>query len=113
MGDPNTADSVRLRKISPLFHTDKVTKPLIVLQGAKDPRVLKVESDEIVAGVKKNGVPVEYVLFEDEGHGFVKKENQIEAYGRVLKFLDTHLKKSGSEVINNGESKTKSIESES
>ena len=92
LGDPNSADSVRLRKISPLFHTDKVTKPLIVLQGAQDPRVLQVESDEIVAGVKKNGVPVEYVLFEDEGHGFVKKENQIEAYSKILQFLDVHLK---------------------
>ncbi len=92
LGDPNSADSVRLRKISPLFHTDKVTKPLIVLQGSKDPRVLQVESDEIVAGVRKNGVPVEYVLFEDEGHGFVKKENQIKAYSEVLKFLDVYLK---------------------
>ncbi|KAB8155179.1 alpha/beta fold hydrolase [Kordia sp. TARA_039_SRF] len=93
LGDPNTKDSVRLKRISPLFHTDKVTKPLMVLQGAKDPRVLQVESDEIVAGVKKNGVPVEYVLFEDEGHGFVKKENQIEAYSKILLFLDKHLKK--------------------
>jgi len=93
LGDPHSADSVRLRRISPLFHTDKVTKPLIVLQGAQDPRVLQVESDEIVAGVRKNGVPVEYVLFEDEGHGFVKKENQIEAYSSILKFLDQYLKK--------------------
>lgn len=93
LGDPHSADSVRLKKISPLFHTDKVTKPLIVLQGAKDPRVLQVESDEIVAGVRSNGVPVEYVLFEDEGHGFVKKENQIKAYSSILKFLDVYLKK--------------------
>ncbi|HPE83769.1 MAG TPA: S9 family peptidase [Aequorivita sp.] len=92
MGDPNTADSVRLKQISPLFHTENVTKPLMVLQGAQDPRVLKIESDEIVEGVKKNGVPVEYVVFEDEGHGFVKKENEIEAYGKVLKFLDQYLK---------------------
>ncbi|MEX0289798.1 MAG: alpha/beta fold hydrolase [Flavobacteriaceae bacterium] len=103
LGDPNSADSVRLRKISPLFHTDKVTKPLIVLQGAQDPRVLQVESDEIVAGVRKNGVPVEYVLFEDEGHGFVKKENQIKAYSEVLKFLDVYLKGDKGEPINDGE----------
>jgi len=90
MGDP-AKDSVRLHRISPLFHTENVTKPLMVLQGAKDPRVLQVESDEIVAGVKKNGVPVEYVLFEDEGHGFVKKENQIEAYGKILQFLEKYL----------------------
>jgi len=102
MGDPNTADSVRLRKISPLFHTDKVTKPLMVLQGAQDPRVLQVESDEIVAGVKKNGVPVEYVLFEDEGHGFVKKENQIEAYGKIKDFLDKYLKGEGQEGMDTG-----------
>lgn len=93
LGDPFSADSVRLKRISPLFHTEKVTKPLMVLQGAEDPRVLQVESDEIVAGVRKNGVPVEYVLFEDEGHGFVKKENQIEAYSSILKFLNTYLKK--------------------
>ncbi len=98
LGDPYSADSTRLKRISPLFHTDKVTKPLIVLQGAQDPRVLQVESDEIVAGVRKNGVPVEYVLFEDEGHGFVKKENQIESYSRILKFLDKHLKKENAPI---------------
>lgn len=93
LGDPYSADSVRLREISPLFHAESISKPLIVLQGTMDPRVLKVESDEIVAAAKKNNVPVEYVLFEDEGHGFVKKENQITAYGNILKFLDTYLKK--------------------
>ncbi|QCX00421.1 S9 family peptidase [Aggregatimonas sangjinii] len=110
LGDPNSADSVRLRAISPLFHTEKVTKPLIVLQGAKDPRVLQVESDEIVAGVRKNGVPVEYVLFEDEGHGFVKKENQIEAYSKVLEFLETHLKEDAGTPISDG--KTTEIQAE-
>lgn len=101
LGDPYSADSVRLRKISPLFHTEKVTKPLMVLQGAQDPRVLQVESDEIVAGVRKNGVPVEYVLFEDEGHGFVKKDNEIEAYSKVVAFLDEYLK--GSQKKMDGE----------
>ncbi|WP_303316089.1 S9 family peptidase [Flavivirga abyssicola] len=110
LGNPHTADSIRLRRISPLFHTDKVTKPLIVLQGAKDPRVLQVESDEIVAGVRKNGIPVEYVLFEDEGHGFVKKENQIEAYSSILKFLDTYLKKENASI--DGETPAKEIEAE-
>ncbi len=104
LGDPNSADSVRLRAISPLFHTDKVTKPLIVLQGSQDPRVLQIESDEIVAGVRKNGVPVEYVLFEDEGHGFVKKENQIEAYSKVLEFLDVYLKEDKGKPIQDGQS---------
>lgn len=91
LGDPYSADSVRLHRISPLFHASNVTKPLMVLQGANDPRVLQVESDEIVDAVKANGVPVEYVLFPDEGHGFRKKENEIEGYGKVVQFLDTYL----------------------
>jgi dipeptidyl aminopeptidase/acylaminoacyl peptidase len=91
MGDPKT-DSARLRRISPLFNADKIKVPLMVLQGANDPRVLKVESDEIVAAARKNGVPVEYVVFPDEGHGFVKKENEIRGYSGILAFLDQHLK---------------------
>jgi dipeptidyl aminopeptidase/acylaminoacyl peptidase len=62
------------------------------LQGSNDPRVLQVESDEIVANARKNGVKVEYVIFPDEGHGFVKKENNIKASEEVLKFLDANLK---------------------
>jgi len=92
MGDPFTEDSIRLYRISPLFHAGNVTKPLMVLQGANDPRVLQVESDEIVEAVRNNSVPVEYVLFDDEGHGFVKRENEIEAYGKILIFLDKYLK---------------------
>jgi dipeptidyl aminopeptidase/acylaminoacyl peptidase len=92
MGDP-VAQKQMLHDISPVFHADKIKKPLIVLQGANDPRVLKAESDDIVAAVKKNGVPVEYIVFPDEGHGFTKKKNQIAGYSAVLKFLDTHLKK--------------------
>ena len=88
----NTEDSVRLYQISPLFHTQNVTKPLMVLQGANDVRVLQVESDEIVEGVRANGVPVEYVVFDDEGHGFRKNENAIEGYGKVKEFLDQYLK---------------------
>jgi dipeptidyl aminopeptidase/acylaminoacyl peptidase len=90
MGDPRT-DSARLHRISPLFNADKIKAPLMVLQGANDPRVLKRESDEIVAAVKKKGVPVEYVVFPDEGHGFVKKENEIKGYTQVLAFLDRYL----------------------
>ena len=92
LGDPFTSDSVDLYNKSPLFHTDKITKPFIVLQGSNDPRVLQVESDEIVANARKNGVLVEYVIFPDEGHGFVKKENNIKASEEVLKFLDKNLK---------------------
>ncbi len=91
MGDPKT-DSVRLHRISPLFNANRIKAPLMVLQGANDPRVLKVESDEIVAAAQKNGVPVEYIVFPDEGHGFVKKANQIKGYTAVIAFLDKYLK---------------------
>jgi dipeptidyl aminopeptidase/acylaminoacyl peptidase len=93
MGDPYTADSTRLYNISPLFHAEKVKNPIMVLQGANDPRVLQVESDEIVEGVMKNDVPVEYIVFPDEGHGFIKKENEIKANSQILTFLDKYLKK--------------------
>ncbi|MGH9174199.1 MAG: prolyl oligopeptidase family serine peptidase [Vicinamibacterales bacterium] len=94
MGDPK-ADSERLHRVSPLFNADKINAPLMVLQGANDPRVLKVESDEIVEAAKKNGVPVEYIVFPDEGHGFVKKENEIKGYTAVIAFLDKYLKGEG------------------
>lgn len=91
MGDPAT-DAERHRAISPLFHAENIVKPLLVVQGANDPRVLQVESDELVEAVRANGVPVEYVLFEDEGHGFRKRENRITASEAYLEFLDKHLK---------------------
>lgn len=91
IGHPKT-DSVALYNKSPLFHTARIKKPLIVIQGANDPRVLKIESDEIVANVRKNGIPVEYVTFPDEGHGFLKKENEITAYKAIRAFLDKYLR---------------------
>ena len=91
MGNPFTADSIRLYNISPLFHASNIKNPVMVLQGANDPRVLQVESDEIVAAAKANGVPVEYVIFPDEGHGFRKKDNKIKADSLILKFLDKYL----------------------
>lgn len=96
MGDPSTKDSIRLKKISPLFHAENVKNPIMVLQGANDPRVLQVESDEIVEAVRKNDVPVEYMVFADEGHGFIKKENEIKGYKQIRLFLDKYLK--GEEV---------------
>ena len=81
-----------LKSISPLFHAERIERPLLVLQGVNDPRVLKVESDEIVESLKKKGVPVEYVVFEDEGHGFKKKINRIKAANAMLAFLDKHLR---------------------
>ena len=90
IGNPDTQTDY-IRSISPLFHADKINKPLIVLQGANDPRVLQVESDDIVEKVKENGVPVEYIIFEDEGHGFTKRENQIKGYRAIREFLDKYL----------------------
>lgn len=92
MGDPAT-DEARHRAISPLFHAKNIRRPLLVVQGANDPRVLQVESDELVAAVKANGVPVEYVVFPDEGHGFQRRENRITASEAYIRFLDTHLKR--------------------
>ena len=91
IGDPST-DLENLKAVSPLFHADKIVKPLIVLQGANDPRVIKPESDEIVDNIKKRGGVVEYVLFDNEGHGFTKKANEIRAYKAILDFLDRYLK---------------------
>jgi len=91
IGDP-TKDKEMLIAASPLFHAKNIISPLYVVQGANDPRVIKPESDEIVDAVKKNGVPVEYVVFPDEGHGFSKKANSIKAYQSILEFLDKYLK---------------------
>jgi prolyl oligopeptidase len=91
MGDPET-DRERLHRISPLFHASNIKRPLLVVQGANDPRVLQVESDEIVEAARANGVPVEYIVFPDEGHGFRRKENRIRASDAFVDFLDKHLK---------------------
>ncbi|MAB78753.1 MAG: S9 family peptidase [Planctomycetes bacterium] len=90
LGDPK-ADRDRLMARSPLLHAKKIRRPLLVIQGANDPRVIQAESDEMVAAVRGNGVPVEYVLFQDEGHGFRRKENRITASEAYLSFLKEHL----------------------
>ncbi len=92
MGDPYSEDSVRLYNISPLFHAQQIQNPILVVQGANDPRVLQVESDEIVEAARSNGVHVEYIIFPDEGHGIAKTENRNEAYRKILAFLETYLK---------------------
>ncbi|MCX7552562.1 S9 family peptidase [Marinicella sp. S1101] len=91
LGDPET-DEERLYNISPVFFGHQVKKPVLVVQGANDPRVLQVESDEMVAAIRETGTHVEYLLFDDEGHGFSKKENRIEASNKYLSFLDEYLK---------------------
>jgi dipeptidyl aminopeptidase/acylaminoacyl peptidase len=91
MGDPAT-DATRLRAISPLFHADGIRRPLLVLQGLNDPRVLPRESEEMVATVRAHNVPVDYVTFPDEGHGFLRKDNRIAASEAMLRFLDRYLR---------------------
>ena len=91
VGNPET-QAAYLREISPLFHADKIKRPLMVLQGANDPRVIKAESDGIVEAMKRNGGRVEYIVFDDEGHGFSKRANEIRAYQAIANFLDKHLK---------------------
>lgn len=97
MGDWES-DPEHFHAISPSFHAENIRKPLLVLQGANDPRVLPVESEDIVERVRANGVPVEYLAFEDEGHSFRKKANQIVAYRAILNFLDRYLTGAGTET---------------
>jgi dipeptidyl aminopeptidase/acylaminoacyl peptidase len=91
LGDP-AVDRAALEARSPLVHAKNIVKPLLVIQGKNDPRVLEAESQEIAAAVRANGVPVEYVLFPDEGHGFKNKENRIRASEAYLAFLQTYLR---------------------
>lgn len=89
VGDPER-DKERFIKDSPVTYLEAMTKPMLVIQGAKDPRVVKAESDQIVAKLQEKGRDVEYFVMEDEGHGFSKKENEINAYSRMIDFLDGH-----------------------
>lgn len=91
MGDP-ASDAERHRRISPLFHAKNIIRPMLVVQGKNDPRVLQIESDELVAAVRANGVPVEYLVFPDEGHGFLRKQNRIAASEAYIRFLNGYLK---------------------
>ena len=84
-------DKAMLEKYSPVFHVDKIKAPLLVLQGAKDPRVVKAESDQIVDALRKRGVEVEYIVKENEGHGFRSLENRLEAYQAMDDFLKKYL----------------------
>jgi dipeptidyl aminopeptidase/acylaminoacyl peptidase len=81
-----------LEKISPINHVDRIRCPMMVIAGANDPRVPIEEDEQIVAALKKRGVPVEYLRYEDEGHGLVKLKNRLDAYPKMADFLDRHLK---------------------
>ena len=85
-------DKELLTAVSPVFHADKIKTPLFVAQGANDPRVNKAESDQIVEALRARGVEVEYMLKDNEGHGFANEENRIEFYNAMVKFFDSHLK---------------------
>ncbi|MBE9226387.1 S9 family peptidase [Phormidium sp. LEGE 05292] len=80
-----------LKARSPLFFIDRIQKPLLIGQGANDPRVKQSESDQIVAAMKKAGLPVEYVLYTDEGHGFARPENRLHFYAVAEEFLAKYL----------------------
>ena len=84
-------DKELLEEISPVFHADKIKAPLFVVQGAKDPRVKKAESDQIVEALESRGVEVPYLVKENEGHGFRNEENRIEFYYLMEAFLQKHL----------------------
>lgn len=80
-----------LRECSPLFKCHQITKPLLIAQGANDPRVKQAESDQIVAAMRNNKLPVQYLLFKDEGHGFARPENRMKFYAAAEAFLATYL----------------------
>ncbi len=89
IGDPER-DKERFIKDSPVTYLDGMTKPMLVIQGAKDPRVVKEESDQIVAKLEEKGQDIEYFVMADEGHGFSKKENEIKVYSMMLDFMKKH-----------------------
>jgi dipeptidyl aminopeptidase/acylaminoacyl peptidase len=92
MADPGTPDGkAKLEKQSPLFSADKIKTPLMVVQGANDPRVNKRESDQIVVALRERNFPVEYIVAPDEGHGFARPVNNMAMYAAAEKFLAKHI----------------------
>src|SRR4051812_32623777 len=87
--DPKDAELIR--NASPLFKADRIVRPLLIGQGANDPRVKQAESEQVVAAIEKSGGKVTYVLYPDEGHGFARPENRIDFNARAEAFLAEHL----------------------
>ncbi len=88
VGDPNSErDKAFLRERSPLTHVENIQRPLLIGQGANDPRVKKAESDQIVNAMEERGIPVTYILYPDEGHGFVRPENRLSFFALTEAFL--------------------------
>jgi dipeptidyl aminopeptidase/acylaminoacyl peptidase len=79
-------------KISPIHHVDRIRCPMMVIHGANDPRVPIGEAEQIVAALRKRNVPVDYLRYEDEGHGLVKLKNRLDAYPKMVAFLNKYLK---------------------
>jgi dipeptidyl aminopeptidase/acylaminoacyl peptidase len=90
VGNPDTETDF-LRSRSPLFHVDQIKIPMLIAQGANDPRVKQSESEQVVAAMKQKGIDHEYLLFPDEGHGFAKPENRLKFYAAAERFLAKHL----------------------
>jgi dipeptidyl aminopeptidase/acylaminoacyl peptidase len=90
VGNPNTEEEF-LKSRSPLFFVDRIKIPMLIAQGANDPRVKRAESEQIVAAMKEKGIDHEYLLFEDEGHGFARPENRLKFYAAAERFLAKHL----------------------
>lgn len=92
VGDPDTPEGLAfLLERSPITHVAEIRRPLLIAQGANDPRVKQAESDAIVAAMKDRGIPVAYVLFPDEGHGFARPENSLAFHAVAEQFLARHL----------------------
>jgi dipeptidyl aminopeptidase/acylaminoacyl peptidase len=92
MGDPNTPEGKeQLKRQSPLFSANKIKTPLLVIQGANDPRVTKIEAEQIVIALRDRGFPVEYLLAPDEGHGFARPVNNLAMFTAIERFLAKHL----------------------
>ena len=90
VGDPDTEADFLLER-SPITYVDAIKAPLFVIQGANDPRVVKAESDQIVAALRERGVDVRYDVYDDEGHGFTNRANELKAIGDTAEFLLAHL----------------------
>lgn len=92
VGDPETEVDFLMER-SPITYVDQILAPLFVIQGANDPRVVKPESDQIVAKLRERGVDVRYDVYDDEGHGFTKRANEQKAFRDMAEFLEQHLLK--------------------
>ena len=100
IGNPKEEnDSLMMRKTSPLFNIDKIICPLLIAQGANDPRVKQAESDQMVVALQKRNIPVEYILKANEGHGFMNEENKFEFYNAMDTFLEKHVKNRQTEAV--------------